>query len=190
MTRIVNPHDKFFKAIFSRTEVAKDFLCHCLPPELTELLDVDSIALTKDSFINHALHEQFSDLLYTANFKSGSELYLYLLFEHKSYPEPLVAFHLLRYMVQIWEQDLKNNPSRIFRPIIPILLYHGESLWNIATDFHSLFPNIELLRKHLPDFQYILYDTHQYGDDEIQGEWLLRSAIFLMKYIFREEFPA
>ena len=189
MADIINPHDKFFKAIFSRPEVAKDFLSQCLPLEISELLDPDSIALAKDSFINHALHEQFSDILYTANFKSGSQLYLYLLFEHKSYPEPLIAFHLLRYMIQIWEQDLKNNPSHSFRPIIPIVLYHGEYKWNIATDFHSLFPDIESLRNHLPDFQYILYDTHQYGDDEIQGEWLFRSAIIVMKYIFREEFP-
>ena len=32
-------------------------------------------------------------------------------------------------------------------------------------------------------------DTHRYNDHEVKGEWLLRVSIFLMKYIFREEFP-
>lgn len=97
MPDITNPHDKFFKAMFSRIDVARDFLLRNLPQEVSQLIIPDSIALTKDSYISHALREQFSDLLYTATLKSGQPCYFYLLFEHKSHPEPLIAFHLLRY---------------------------------------------------------------------------------------------
>ena len=189
MSDIINPHDKFFKAMFSRIDVARDFLLRYLPPEITNLLEPDSIALTKDSYIDHALREQFSDLLYTAKCKTNDDLYLYLLFEHKSYPEPKVAFHLLRYMMQIWEKDLNNSKNQPLLPIVPLVFYHGENEWTIATNFGSLSSGDLLFRPFFPDFQYILYDTHRYNDHEVKGEWLLRVSIFLMKYIFREEFP-
>ena len=189
MTGIHNPHDKFYKAIFSRPEVAKDFVFRYLPPEITNLLDPDSITLTKDSFIDHALAEQFSDLLYMVNFKSGESAYLYLLFEHKSYPDPLVAFQLLRYMVRIWEKDIDNYPKQPLLIIIPMVFYHGKDEWNISRHFLSIFPPSELFKPFIPDFEYFLYDTHNCNDEDIGGEWLLQVAIFSMKYIFREEFP-
>lgn len=189
MTGISNPHDKFYKAIFSRPEVAKDFLFQNLPPEITSLLNCDSIVLIKDSYIDHNFREQFSDLLYTAAFKSSQEVYLYLLFEHKSYPDPLVSFQLLRYMVQIWQHDLNNSKSPKLRVIIPIVFYHGEKEWTIHTNFKNFFSCPEEFQPFIPDFQYVLYDTHCFNDDEIKGEWLLRAAILSMKYIFREEFP-
>jgi len=34
MTEITNPHDKFFKEIFSRQEVAVDFLRNYIPKEV------------------------------------------------------------------------------------------------------------------------------------------------------------
>jgi predicted transposase/invertase (TIGR01784 family) len=71
MTDFANPHDKFFKEIFSRPDVARDFLIHYLPAGLSRLLVSDSIALTKDTNINHALREQFSDLLYLAKILNG-----------------------------------------------------------------------------------------------------------------------
>lgn len=36
---LTNPHDRFFKDLFSRREAAQDFLRHYLPPEVSALLD-------------------------------------------------------------------------------------------------------------------------------------------------------
>ena len=190
MAAVPNPHDKFFKAMISRPEVAKDFILYYLPKEVVDLLDGDSIILTKDSFVDQTLREQFSDLLYTAKLKkTKSKVYLYLLFEHKSAPDPLVAFQLLRYMMQIWHNDLHNLKRQKLRIIIPIVFYHGKKEWVTNTDFISLFANPGQFRNFIPNFEYVLCDTHHYNDEDIQGDWLLRVAIFSMKYIFRKEFP-
>jgi len=42
MVEISNPHDKFFKEVFSRREVAVDLLRNYLPQEVFSLLDEDS----------------------------------------------------------------------------------------------------------------------------------------------------
>ncbi|MEA3415136.1 MAG: Rpn family recombination-promoting nuclease/putative transposase [Thermodesulfobacteriota bacterium] len=129
MTEITNPHDRFFKEVLTRGNTAKQFLENYLPHDVTKLLDLDSLEYTKDTFIDKHLKEYFSDLLLKTYLKDGSRGYVYILFEHKSYQEPLTAFHLLRYMVKIWEMSLKNGETPGFPVIIPLVFYHGEKRW-------------------------------------------------------------
>jgi len=123
MSEINNPHDAFFKQFLAKSEIAADFLRNHLPQDVLNLLDVSALELQKDSFVDADLQEHFSDLLYRAPLKTGENAFIYLLFEHKSYPDRWVAFQLLRYMVRIWENELRQAGS--FSPIIPLVVYHG-----------------------------------------------------------------
>ncbi len=67
MTEISNPHDRFFKEVLSRQEVARDFLVHYVPANLVRLLDIDSLEIRKASFVDKDLNEHFSDILYCVN---------------------------------------------------------------------------------------------------------------------------
>ena len=44
-------------------ETAHDFVRHCLPSEMTALMNLDTLEVCKDSFVDEALKELFSDLL-------------------------------------------------------------------------------------------------------------------------------
>lgn len=103
MDKINHPHDHFFQHTFAISEVVTDFLNLYLPTEVRQLLDLTTLELTKDSFVDEALQDHFSDLLYKLRLQNGTMARVYLLFEHKSYPAELVAFQLLRYMVRIPE---------------------------------------------------------------------------------------
>ena len=107
-----NPHDRFFKELFSRLEVAQDFVRHYLPTEIVALLDVTTLDIVKDSFIDPELQEHFSDLLYQVTLQTGHEAYIYLLFEHKSYSDAKIALQLLRYMINIWDHLQRQNSRR------------------------------------------------------------------------------
>ena len=48
-TDLGNPHDRFFKEIWSRKRVSRDFLRHYLPAAVVALLDLNTLELTKDS---------------------------------------------------------------------------------------------------------------------------------------------
>ena len=120
-----------------------------------------------------------SDLLYTAKYESNRDLYLYLLFEHKSYPEPHIAFHLLRYMIQIWEKDLKNNSSLPLYPIVPLVFYHGKEEWKIATDFKSI--SADETNIPAPIFRiFSTFSTIPIGmtNMKFQGEWAAQDIHF------------
>ncbi|MBL7065759.1 MAG: Rpn family recombination-promoting nuclease/putative transposase [Anaerolineae bacterium] len=182
-----NPHDHFFRETFSRREVAVDFVRHYLPPEVVAQLDLAALHVVKDSFVDPELREHFADLLYRTRLQDGQDAYVYVLFEHKSHPEPLVAFQLLRYLVRIWEQVLKQNELTHLPPIVPVIVYHGAEAWRIAVHFRGLFVDRPALAEFIPDFRYQLCDLSDYSDEEIAGKALLRVALLILKHIFDGE---
>jgi predicted transposase/invertase (TIGR01784 family) len=186
MAELQYPHDHFFRELLSRQEAARDFLRYYLPAEVVPLLDLSAPELLQDSFIDPELREHSSDLLYqVALHQGGSPAYVYVLFEHKSYPDPLVALQLLRYMVQIWERDRKQALKLV--PIMPVVLYHGETRWKVAPNLQAIFQPPAELAPYLPEYRYWLCDLSQYSDEEIKGAVMLRVGLLTLKYILRDD---
>lgn len=111
MTQIKKAHDKFIRDLMSRKEVVQDFLRYYLDQELVKLLDLSTLEIKKDTFVDQELAEHFSDILYQLKFRNGQNAQVYVLIEHKSYSDSLVAFQLLRYMIRIWELELKQHST-------------------------------------------------------------------------------
>ena len=187
MSELSNPHDKFFKESFSRPEVAGDFLVQYLPAEIVKILDLTTLEPLKDSFVDRELQAHYSDLLYAARLADGRDVHVYVLFEHKSSPDPLVAFQLLRYMVRIWEQVLKKR--RALSPILPIVVYHGQKAWQISPYFRDLFDAPQVLLGFLPDYRYHLADLSGFPDEDLKGEVALQVILLVMKHIFSNDLP-
>ena len=179
MSEIRNPHDLFFKETFSRLEVARNFLAEYLPPEVTAVLNLESLELQKDTFIDSELREHFSDLLYRVQLNDGNNANIYMLLEHKSSPDALVGLQLLRYMVQHWENARKEKISPL-PPIIPIVVYHGRDKWQVAENFGSLFEGPESLERYWPKFNYELQDFSPFSAAEIRGTIILRVGLLLL----------
>ena len=179
-----NPHDTF-RQMFAQPEVAADFLHNYLPPAVRDQLDLSTVELQQDSFVDDELREHFADLLFHVSLHNGDIAFVYALLEHKSQPEPLVAFQLLRYMVRIWERSQRDEGALPL--IIPIVVYHGEQKWRVPHSFSELFTGPEALRGYWPDFAYALTDLSAYSDDELRGEVVLRVALLALKTIFARD---
>ena len=184
MKKLNNPHDKFLKETLSRKENAVGFIQNYLPQEIVTMIDLDNIEIEKDSYITKNLQEYFTDLLYKVIIK-GEESYIYVLFEHKSYPDKLIGLQLLEYLIQCWRTKAKQKQALPL--VIPLVIYHGKTNWNIGLRFSEIIEPIDnSLRKYIPDFEYILYDLSKYSDDEIVGTEELKVMLNLMKYIYSE----
>jgi predicted transposase/invertase (TIGR01784 family) len=181
-SELKHPHDHFFKESFSRPEVARSFLENYLPRPVLEVLDLSTLTLQKDSFIDPDLLEHFSDLLYRAATNDGRDLFVYLLLEHKSTAHPWTAVQLLGYILRIMEQAIRQG-VRHLPVVVPLVVYHGERQWRAATDFADLFSGSEALRPYWPAFRYELFDLTQYSDEEIRGEVLMQVALLTLKHI-------
>ena len=111
MGDINNVHAKFFEHEMHKKEIAEDLIKHYIPKDILELLDLKTLEIEKDSFVDDQYKEHFSDVLYKITF-SGKEGYIYFLFDHKSYRVVNRDFCPTHYHI------LSPQFYRIIRPVI------------------------------------------------------------------------
>ncbi len=143
--------------------------------------------LVKDSWVDPELQEYFADVLYRLEWlhpEGGGEVYLFILFEHKSHPDAHTALQVLRYMTQQWHAHVKTGTLPL--PfIIPLVMYHGETRWTYPLTFDSLFGKIPAgMQAYVPRFSYELLDLSLHSSREIVGSSLVRTAFAAMHSIF------
>lgn len=186
MQPVSAPHDHYFKANLGQAEIAADFLKNYLPPPLARQMDFKSLQLQNSSFIEPELKQLYSDLLYRA--KMGKkETYLYFLFEHKSSSDKNITLQLLGYLLSIYRESQRKNPSELLPLVLPIVFYHGKNPWTAGRYFSDLLCTYEGLqedlRVYIPEFTYLLYDTNAYRKEELLGEIPLQIFLRMMKSI-------
>ncbi len=193
---IQQPHDKFFRNTFARKDTARSFLQIYLPDDIVQELDFSTFEISKDTFVDEEFKNTASDILYKVGLRSGGQAYIYILFEHKSYEDRLVFLQILKYMNNIWDlqrqqnEDLKLKLKYPIKPVLPLLVYHGPTGWQIDTNFMAVFDPKDLpdsLKPYLPNFNYFLVDLSQYSDDQIKGEVISQLGLLLLKYIYRND---
>jgi predicted transposase/invertase (TIGR01784 family) len=184
---VINPNDKLFRKTYSDKENARSLLYHSLPDKVLKQVDLNTLEISKDSFIEKELADYYSDMLYRVNLTGGSQGFIYVLFEHKSYYDRFVHLQLLEYMVKIWRLYIKQQKEKPVRlPIvIPLLVCHARKEWPDDTvRLASLLSGpVEDLTAYIPDFGLELYDLHQFTDGQIKGNILSRVALLLFKHI-------
>ncbi len=179
MSEINKKHDTFFRETMSHKEVAADFLANYLPAKVLKHVRLDTLTITKDSFVNEKLAEYYSDLLYHVKFTGNRLGLIYFLFEHKSYPDIFTDLQLLGYLSENWQLIRKQFPNANKLPlIIPIIVYHGKPKGKAI----RLVDLIDLphpdLACYVPTFDTAFYDFSPAADEAIKGNIYLR--IFLL----------
>jgi Putative transposase, YhgA-like len=138
-----NPHDALFHAAFSHRENAAAELRAVLPAELVARIDWSTLELTDGHYVDESLVSRQSDLLYTADL-GGSPVALYVLVEHQSTADALMAFRMLRYLVRIWDKWLADREKagerpKALPPIVLVLLAHAEGGWTAPVSMQGLY---------------------------------------------------
>ncbi len=191
-TNITHSHDKFFKSLFSKKEAVAEVIEKILPSNISYPLDLDTLTLDNTEYVDQELKNTCSDVVYNCQYKQDNnetiDVKVSLLFEHKSYQEKYPHLQILRYYLNIWEMQVKQNQP--ITPIIPIIFYHGKSKWK-QDSFDSMFaeqidPNIQ---QFVPDFKYELIDTNLYDNQYFKqlSNADIQIGILLMKHIFKRE---
>jgi predicted transposase YdaD len=168
-----HPHDKLFKVGFSDPETAGGLLRGELPAALAQAVDWSRLRLEPGNFIDSQMRTSASDLLFSAPV-GEAECLIYILFEHQTREEPMLALRLLRYLVRIWEAWLKRHPHGPRLPaIVPVVLAHDSKAWKLSRQFASLFeipPGLESeLAPFVPDFRFQLIELADMTFESIRG---------------------
>ena len=185
MTQPDASHDPFFREIISDPVAAAGVLENVLPADVRALVDLDSIEIEKDSFVEPDLRAYYSDALFRVRM-AGEPGNVYLLIEHKSHPDRFVHVQALSYIKPIWGR--RRGPD--LPAVIPVVVYHGQRPWPYDPKFSKVFPpKSPQLRRFFPDFEVVLADLSQYPDEEIRGAVLTRAFLLMLKHVRSPDFP-
>jgi predicted transposase/invertase (TIGR01784 family) len=187
-----SPHDALFRSVLGQPEHARGVLRTIVPAKVGEAIDWSKLTLRPGSFVDVGQSPRHTDLLYSSSWRTGSEVQLYLLFEHQSTPpsEGLMAHRLFRYMGRIWDQWRKDHPNaRRLPTILPIVLYHGEAPWPEPRSFDALLDVPEEARPaiepHLVRFEYLLHDLSVISDEELRAGAMRTALAKLVSMCFK-----
>ncbi|GAB4055238.1 Rpn family recombination-promoting nuclease/putative transposase [Spirosoma litoris] len=174
-----NPHDRFFKETFSQPEILIDFLNAFAPEAIRERIDHTTLTREVDTFTDEQLAEHFADLVFSVQY-SGQSIRLVLLLEHKSYTEEYPHFQINRYLLNLWESQIKQKQR--LTPVLPILVYHGNRRWK-KRSVPDYFPVLHgTLIPYLPAFDYLLIDLSTLSDERLptlRSDYARLTAILL-----------
>jgi predicted transposase/invertase (TIGR01784 family) len=164
-----SPHDAVFRGVLGVPANAASQLRAVLPGALAARLDLDRLTQVPDSFVDEALKWRYSDLLFTAPL-DGHQAFIYVLVEHQSRTDPLMAFRMLRYVIRIWDHYLRGHQqARRLPVVIPLVVHHGRRPWASPVqllDLLDLDPGtISAAGQYLPRFEFLLDDLTRVGAD-------------------------
>ncbi len=179
-----DPHDRLFKRVMSDEANVKQFIKEFLPKELSSQIDLKETKLVPTERVK-GYNKYYMDTAVECKI-ADTKGQLYFVFEHKSYPDPNVLLQILSYMTVTWDEQKKKNKPLI--PVIPVVIYHGSSSWNVTTHFQGQFDSLnESVKPYIPEFNYVLVDLTQISDDEIEQKAkdtpFLMASLLLMKLV-------
>ncbi|HEX2674998.1 MAG TPA: Rpn family recombination-promoting nuclease/putative transposase [Polyangiales bacterium] len=178
---MTNPHDALFRYTFSQPEHAAALIRSNLPSTLVEHVDWSSLQLKPGSFVDEELAWRHSDLVFEARV-GGHDARLYVLVEHQSTADPLMAFRVLRYMTRLWSHVLAEDPARTTLPaVIPIVVHHGTSAWTVSCELRDLIELdaalVDALGEHLPRSRFVLDDLSHQSDAALRARALTQLGV-------------
>jgi predicted transposase/invertase (TIGR01784 family) len=124
-SKIAQIHDHAFRNAMSDLRVARDFLSHHLPSNVKEKIDLKSLDLQKESYVDKELKLFITGLLYSVALKGKNQqlAYIYLLLEHLSTQKRLTPWRMLEYTCQVVKEKLGESKTKTLPPVIPIVVY-------------------------------------------------------------------
>lgn len=186
---IKSAHDRFFRESMERLRIARGLLSVFISPLIMKQIDLFTLKIIKDDWVDEKLGEHRADILYFARLIEQNNP-IYFLFEHKSGQDHKISYQLFRYMNQIWEEVRKQNTDgQKFPVIIPIILYHGAKRWHFSNSLKDLFAIIEGTEYYVPGFKSELIDLSLINETQIDAfnDIELKAFLFAMKYSRKPE---
>jgi hypothetical protein len=170
---MAGPHDALCKHAFTDLEHARGLLRGMVPPAIEKLVDWDTLARDMTTLVGRALDERTADVLYQVRL-GGRDAFIYVLLEHQSTGCPEMHLRLLDAMVRIWwRHGTASGATKPLPAILPVVLHHSDSGWSTPTDLAALLDldadALEVLRPHLPLFQFVLDDISKATDEALRA---------------------
>ncbi len=181
----MDDHDRGYRLLFQHPELIEDLLKGFVHESWIDDLDFSSLEHLADTHVTDKLHKRETDMVWRLRFRDEDWLYVYLLLEFQSTIDPFMALRLLVY-VGLLAQRLKKQGLLLKRgrvpPILPLVLYNGDTEWNAAREVSELFVEMpEELARYQPRMPYLLIDEQRLRQSDLESIRNLAAALFRLE---------
>lgn len=164
-------HDSGYHLLFSHPELVEDLLKSFVTEPWVQQLDFSTLQRVNAKLHAEGLERRDGDLIYRVLYRDGSEVYLYLLLEFQSQPDPWMALRVLVYVGLLYQQLIRENhvTNGKLPPVFPLVLYNGDPRWNAAQELKELIalPEATPLWPYQPSIRYYLVDESRYPEGKV-----------------------
>ncbi|MDA9163617.1 Rpn family recombination-promoting nuclease/putative transposase [Rickettsiaceae bacterium] len=178
------PHDELAKKALENQLAAIEFLDEYMPAEFKEHVDLSTLVVKKESYIESSLKKRFSDIVYSIKTKDNDEAFIYCLLEHQSSSDHWMALRLWQYALLLCERHKKKKNKLPL--VLPLILYNGKEKYTAPRNIWELFDNPDLAKKALAG-DYRLVDLQAMSDEDIDYEKHLSFLLYVMKHIHQRD---
>lgn len=193
--KISCPHDRYIRSMMADPRVAHEFFDVNLPIQIRECVDLSTLKLQKDSFIDDKLRLQIADVLFAAKI-NGEVGYFYLLMEHQSKPERTLPFRIQKYINAIQEDHLRKYNTSTLPFVYPMVMYTGKKPYTYSMDLYELYGPHKEIAKEIMSGPFQLIDLTKLSDEDLRPYLWFGTMSLLAKHIhdpdilpfFQEEF--
>ena len=189
----MKPHDEIFRTMASDPHAQRDLLAIALP-DIVSQVDLSTLTAVDATFTGG----KQADLLLSVQGTDGSPQLIYMLMEHKSYSDPVVAVQLFRYLGAIWQQQWVHQRAadRGSLPVIhPVVFYHGRAPWKTPLHLSALHRHdtrAAVVRDAVAspagfpaNLEYRLVDLRRIRPGKLQVRFRTLAFLITMKYVLR-----
>lgn len=157
-------HDLAHRELFTHPELVEDLLRHFVKEPWVDEIDFLTLRRENEISVVRRRGARLRDVVWSVRFR-GRTLYLLILLEFQSRPEPIMALRQLIYVATLYEDLHKQkrvNAHGKLPPVLPIVLYNGERVWRSP---HSVEEMIEEapagLARYQPRMSYFFLDERR-----------------------------
>src|SRR3954447_6898075 len=136
---IPRPHDALFKSSFEAPADAAALLRELFPAALRELIAWDTLHGEPASFVDPALADHHSDLLFSARLRTDATELIHVLLEHQSTADPAMPLRTLSYRTRVWNRCHKQRPDAWLPPVLAVLVSHVPGGWTSSRTLDDMF---------------------------------------------------
>jgi len=178
------PHDGLIKKVMENPVAAQEFLEEYLPASFKNYVDLSTVKVEKESFVEKNLKKQLSDIVLSVKTKDNKTAFVYTLIEAQVNPDHWIALRLWKYILLLCERHMKNREKL---PLVcPLVFYHGSKNYDAPMNLWELFAKPEEAKDLLAN-DYQLVDLQAMSDDEINYDKHLSIILYMMKHIHQRD---
>jgi predicted transposase YdaD len=177
-------HDTGYKALFSEPRMVEDLLRGFVHGGWVKRLDFASLEKANTHFVSEELLRREDDVIWRLKIKGRGWLYIYLLLEFQSTPDPWMALRIMVYVGLLWQDLIKQKVVKAgekLPPVIPVVLYNGTDPWNAPVELEELITPVRGLRAYRPRCRYLLLDEQKIALEEDGSARNLVAALFSLE---------